>query len=201
MHTLKHIREALAKSSPAVHSDEPGSRAAVAIILREPVEGWGAEVLFIQRAEDPRDPWSGHMAFPGGRKDDGDVDLRATTEREVSEEIGFDLRSHATLLCQMPDLPAIARGRRVGLVITPFVYALESHAAPESFVLSDEVASTHWSQIVHLNSKNAAGSFDYLHEGHTIRLPCIYLENRKTVWGLTYQMLLSFFQKLRVEGM
>ena len=29
----------------------------------------GPSVLFIERARHPGDPWSGHMAFPGGRVD------------------------------------------------------------------------------------------------------------------------------------
>lgn len=173
--------------------DEAGvKRAAVAVILREPVEGLGCELLFIQRAEDPRDPWSGQMAFPGGRKDESDLNLQHTTEREVLEEIGLELRGQATLLHQMPDLPAIARGRPVGLVITPFVYVLHAPEVGEALVFSDEVAQTYWTPLTHLSSENAQGSFDYLHEGQTIQLPCTYLENRKTVWGLTYQMLSSF---------
>ena len=172
-------------------------RAAVGVILREPVQGRGCEVLFIQRAEDPRDPWSGQMAFPGGRKDEGDLNLQHTTEREVLEEIGLELRGQATLLHQMQDLPAIARGRPVGLVITPFVYVLHSPAVGESLTLSDEVAQTYWTPLTHLSSENAQGSFDYLHDGQTIQLPCTYLENRKTVWGLTYQMLSSFLNTLK----
>src|ERR1700686_2126912 len=43
-------------------------RAAVVAVLRrrEPV---GLELLMIKRAEHDRDPWSGHVALPGGREE------------------------------------------------------------------------------------------------------------------------------------
>ncbi|NNL85157.1 MAG: NUDIX domain-containing protein, partial [Myxococcales bacterium] len=50
------------------------------------------EVLFIERARHPDDPWSGHMALPGGRLDPVDASLRAAAERETREEVGVELR-------------------------------------------------------------------------------------------------------------
>ena len=51
-------------------------------------------LLFIRRAINPRDPWSGNVAFPGGKQDpdDGDDDER-TAMRETQEEVGLDLHS------------------------------------------------------------------------------------------------------------
>ena len=46
----------------------PSKRAAVAISVRSGVSG--PEILMIQRAVRQGDPWSGHMGFPGGRKDE-----------------------------------------------------------------------------------------------------------------------------------
>ncbi|MGB5283894.1 MAG: NUDIX domain-containing protein, partial [Polyangiales bacterium] len=67
--------------------------AAVAMLLREGASG--PEVFFIRRAEHPRDPWSGHMAFPGGRRDAGDATLLDTAMRETREEVGVDLSREA----------------------------------------------------------------------------------------------------------
>jgi hypothetical protein len=62
----------------------PG-RAAVAIVLRDVEDG--PQVLLIRRAEHVGDPWSGHMAFPGGREDPEDESLLATAIRETREEL------------------------------------------------------------------------------------------------------------------
>ena len=76
--TVESFRAALGDFQPRLLPDVEGqTRAAVAALLR-PGEG-GVEILFIHRAEDPRDPWSGHMAFPGGREDPGDADLMRMT--------------------------------------------------------------------------------------------------------------------------
>lgn len=48
------------------------------------------EMLYMQRAQNPRDRWSGQMAFPGGRQERGETDEQ-TVVREVREEIGWDL--------------------------------------------------------------------------------------------------------------
>jgi len=120
---LEHIRGRLAAREPiALTADEDMKRAAVAAILRPGPSS--AEVLFIRRAEHPGDPWSGHMAFPGGRQDPGDVALLDTARRETLEEIGLDL-SRAELLGRLDDLQAVARGVHTDLLIRPFVFALE----------------------------------------------------------------------------
>ena len=85
-------------------------RAAVAAVLRPGSNG--PEVLLIRRAEHPNDPWSGHMAFPGGREDPCDADLFGTAVRETLEEVALDLTTNAALLGTLDDLPAVARGKR-----------------------------------------------------------------------------------------
>ena len=80
----------------------PSKRAAVVIGVRD--GSAGPEILMIQRAVREGDPWSGHMGFPGGRKDDNDVSDEACARRETLEEIGFDLEDHARFLCQLSDV-------------------------------------------------------------------------------------------------
>ncbi|CAM9763641.1 unnamed protein product, partial [Heterosigma akashiwo] len=48
------------------------------------------EILFIKRAVNKRDRWSGHVAFPGGKSDPGETKI-GTAIRECQEEIGLDL--------------------------------------------------------------------------------------------------------------
>ncbi|HEY8150363.1 MAG TPA: CoA pyrophosphatase, partial [Vicinamibacteria bacterium] len=114
--TWTDVQTALAARAPAQVADPPSSRAAVALILRDGPQG--IEVLFIRRAEHPKDPWSGQMAFPGGRAEPGDADLRATAIRETREEIGVDLGAAAEPLGGLDEVRAMARLRPMNLTIT-----------------------------------------------------------------------------------
>ena len=105
------LRARLAARPFSADSDEPGERAAVTAVIRNHPER-GAELLVIRRAEHPLDPWSGHMAFPGGRRELTDPDLSHTALRETFEEVGLDLRRDGALLTRLPDVPAIGRGER-----------------------------------------------------------------------------------------
>ncbi|RHY81058.1 hypothetical protein DYB35_002889 [Aphanomyces astaci] len=66
------------------------------------------ELLFIRRAINPRDRWSGHIAFPGGRVEAGESALDAA-RRETMEEVGVDL-THAEVLGQLDDRLAARNG-------------------------------------------------------------------------------------------
>ena len=87
--TLDAIEARLAAASPVLDVKDVRMAAAVALVLRE-VDG-DLEALFIRRAEHDDDPWSGDLAFPGGRLDPGDADAQAAAERESREELSLDL--------------------------------------------------------------------------------------------------------------
>ncbi|MFT3769362.1 MAG: CoA pyrophosphatase [Minicystis sp.] len=178
-------------------SADPVARAAVAAILRDPGGGRDAEILFIRRAERHGDPWSGHMAFPGGRRDEDDASILATAVRETREEVGLDLEGHGTLLAELPELHAIAHGKRAGLIITPFVFALESDA-PLSFA-HHEVAEALWTPFGPLARREHAGTMTWEMEGRSLELPCLNVDGR-VVWGLTYRMLEMLFEALSASS-
>lgn len=188
---LATIAARLAPSRSAGHQPRPGSHAAVAAVLRTGTAG--AEVLLIQRAERAGDPWSGHMAFPGGRRDAADRDLVATAVRETREEVGLDLDTHGALLGRLADVDAVAKARRTGLTVTPFVFALEREV--ELTFDATEVAAALWAPLGPLARGESAGTVPYTIEGRTLDLPCWRVEGR-VVWGLTYQMLRSLFEVL-----
>ena len=58
--------------------------AAVALILN------GNKFLLIKRADQEGDPWSGHMALPGGHRENGETCEQAAI-RETMEETGLSV--------------------------------------------------------------------------------------------------------------
>lgn len=192
MHRLTWARiEAALASRPAARVAEAvAARAAVALILREGARG--LEILFIRRAEHPQDPWSGQMAFPGGRAEPGEDDLKATAVRETAEEVGVDLESHAECLGVLDEVRAMARMRPVSLTILPFVFRLRDEVAP---VLGDEVRSLHWIPLDELLAAERRSVMDYVQEGATMQFPCLRVED-VVIWGLTYRMLLGLEERI-----
>lgn len=188
---LPTLRARLARPArPPLRIEDEPARAAVAAILREGPHG--AEVLLIQRSHREGDPWSGHMAFPGGRQEPHDVDALATAVRETREEIGLDLAAHGEVVGRLDDLSAMARGRRAGLVVSPFVFVL--HAAPE-LVLSDEVDAVLWAPIEPMRSGSTATTFEYSGPEFRLDLPGFRVQS-SVVWGLTHRMLTNLFHLL-----
>lgn len=160
-----------------------GRRAAVALVLREADDG-RPELLFIRRAEHEKDPWSGHMGFPGGRAERGDASLEATAVRETLEETGIDLVRHGAKLGDLDEVRALARGKPVDLVIAPFVFRLRR---PVDGRPSREVVSLHWIALDRLLDPASRGTLHYEHEGARLELPCFRIDGL-VIWGLTYRM-------------
>lgn len=174
---------------------DAGPSAAVAAILRELPGADGADLFFIRRAEQVGDPWSGHIAFPGGRRDAEDESLLATAIRETREEVGIELAVEH-FLARLPDVPAFVRSKSgKHLVVTPFVFALPADVA---VVPNNEVASTLWVPLASLARGEGKSSFTLDYEGTTYDLPCIHLEpGQHRLWGMTYRMLETLLDAVR----
>jgi 8-oxo-dGTP pyrophosphatase MutT (NUDIX family) len=157
-------------------------QAAVTLILRE--EQCGPQALIIKRAEHPRDPWSGHLALPGGRADATDADLLATATREAFEEIGVRLGG---FLGRLPKLSP-ANPRLPKLEITPFV----ALAPPQiELRLNSEVADAFWVSLPALKQAGMSSQFTLkLAEGE--RSWPAYSSSRGPIWGITGRILQDF---------
>lgn len=188
------LAEASLVGGPVAGLAGDGPRAAVAAILREGGDA-SAEALLIRRADRPSDPWSGHMAFPGGRRDPADADLYATAVRETREEVGLDLEAHGALLGRLPEIEAGARGKRTGLVVAPYVFALARDVP--LVIRAEEVAEALWIPLAPLARGEGAGTIPWEVHGQTFEMPCWRVEGR-VIWGLTYRMLVSLFEILGV---
>lgn len=166
-------------------------QAAVAAILRKGKRD--TEALFILRATKEGDPWSGHMAFPGGHRDEGDASLRATAERETLEEIGLDLGRHARFIGPVDPVRANPRGRNLDMVVNPYVYVLETEAP--ALRPNYEVADILWGSLndMYLGNSLTRGKFEV--GGEVISYPG-YAVGEHIVWGLTLRMLDHFFAML-----
>jgi 8-oxo-dGTP pyrophosphatase MutT (NUDIX family) len=181
--SLDAIRAALRTHAPR---ELPGRRrAAVAVVLHEAAAG--PELLFIERAERFGDPWSGQMAFPGGRVDPGDADARAAAERETLEEVGLDL-AHAELVGRLGDVNA---GVRIvlPLVLSAFVYR---HDVRTPLTPNHEVRDALWVPVTRLVDPAQRVSYRF----GLGRFPgiCVGVPDRQVVWGLTYGLVEELVQ-------
>ena len=177
------VRHAPVLSAPGSHA-----QAAVALVLHQP-PGGVPELLFIQRAKTPGDPWSGQMALPGGRRDPGDLDLAKTAARETLEEVGVQLDTPIGRLDDFSGSPRHARP----IVVSPFVYRV---AARPELATNHEVRGTVWVPMPVLVDPGAAVHYEFRRDIPEGRFPAFHYQGY-TVWGLTYRVLGSF---LRVLG-
>ncbi len=186
---LDRIRSALAGHRPDTTAAAGKRRAAVAMVLR-PAEA-GPEVLFIERARHDGDPWSGHMAFPGGRVEPGDEHVRRAAERETLEEVGVDLEA-AESLGRLDDMEGHHVAGVPRMVVSAFVYHL---SGPANLEPNHEVAEAFWFPVGSLLDPGR-------HVGYATERPglgtlpgiLVGVPERHVVWGLTYRFLEGFFR-------
>lgn len=182
--------EAALASRPPLRApvDAALARAAVALLLR--VRREVVELLLIRRAERDGDPWSGHMAFPGGRRDPADADMAATAARETREEVGIDVERHGRLLGELDEL-APRSARIPSIVVSPFVWCVSESVEAEP---NHEVQAAVWVSVDELLRPDAAT--EYLHEladGNTLTFPAFDARGY-VVWGMTHRILTGFLE-------
>lgn len=185
-HVARFIRS-LADRPPIIVSPEPQMRlAAILLALRARADG-EPELLMIKRAEAEGDPWSGHVACPGGRMEPGDHDLAVTAVRETLEETGVDIARDGRLLGHLDDLsprtPSLPP-----IVIRPYVALVRAEV---EIVPSREVAAVFWVPVSALREQTAWGTGS-VSVGGAQREVSIFQHGEYTVWGLTERVLRQF---------
>ena len=183
----ERVRLALADPAPETPLTAPRS-AAIALILLD-LES-ASEFLLIERATREGDPWSGHMALPGGHRDASDADLSTTAERETLEEVGLDLQAHGKRLGRLSDCEPIRGG---SVAVRPFVYLLP---ARPPLSLSAEVRRALWVPIAPLLGGSAQATYTLAKGGQSLRFPAWDIDGH-LVWGLTYRVLDEFFRRFK----
>lgn len=183
--------EAALASRPPLRAD-PGTaaaRASVALLLRPAAPD--PELLLIRRAEREGDPWSGHMALPGGRAAAEDTGPETTAAREAREEVGIDPFRQGRLLGALDEVAPRSARNNSGLVVSPFVFAVEAGARAEP---NHEVQAAVWIGVGELLHPDAVT--EYLHElsdGATLPFPAFDARGY-VVWGMTHRILTGFLE-------
>ena len=181
---LAALAAALARHTPASEAGVPDAhKAAVAAVLRESAAG--ADLLFIRRAEHPRDPWSGQMGLPGGRVDPGDRDPLAAAVRETREELALDLDADARLLGPLSEVRTHLPLGRPPHSVAPFVFALEREA---TLVPNHEVQEALWVPLAFLADRGNRRSMTWVRGGVPLPMPC-YHWGERIIWGLTLRIV------------
>lgn len=160
------------------------SFASVALLLR--VGDDGPEVLFIHRASQPNDPWSGNLGFPGGRIDPEDSGSLAAAMRETAEEVGIVLKPEH-LLGRLDD----HHGVRVPVLVSCYVFCVDKNQPIQA---NEEVKRTFWMSLSTLRQaqRHATRSVDW--HGTSTEVQSIYIDEISPVlWGLTYRFISQFF--------
>ena len=168
--------------------------AAVAAVVRASLAQ--TEILFIERADHPLDPWSGHMAFPGGRLEAGDASGLSAAIRETREELSLDLERDASLLGALPPVRTHLSHGPGPLWVAPF--AFEVHGDPPLHP-NAEVKEAVWVPLSFLLDRANRGSFVWTGRGVPLPMPC-YRYRGRVIWGLTLRMLDDLLDALRAPA-
>jgi len=172
----------------AVDVDVEVRRAAVLLTLRSREDG-DLELLMIKRSDFEGDPWSGHIAFPGGRMEPEDRDLAVTALRETWEETGVDVAADGRVLGYLDEL--CPRNPHLPLlVIRPYVALVR---ADVRIVPSREVADAFWVPLSSLRTADAWGTstVSVRDQDRTVN---VFRHGRHMVWGLTERVLRQFLE-------
>lgn len=168
-------------------------QAAVAVVVAPGATG--DEVLVLRRATVVGDPWSGHIALPGGGLEPFDASLEAAARRETLEETGIDL-SHsdciATLASVAPQAPAAPV-----VTIAPFVFR---YTGDKSVRMSREIVESWWIPVTEFQCDDAWKIRTILtHDGATINVRGFQCHGH-VLWGLTARILDEFLNRASSTG-
>lgn len=163
------------------------ARAAVALLVRKAGTP-EAEVLLGRRVQSARDPWSGHIAFPGGKREPADLDLLDTAVRELAEETGIALsREKAT-----GKLPMAYAGRHAGplVPVQPWLFFVDDAVPSQGDGELDELA---WVRLASLDDPSLRVSSPVPeHMGVSTSLGVL--------WGMTLATLEALWFEPMVPG-
>ncbi len=161
----------------------------MSLVLRTTTE---LELLLIKRSESERNPWSGHMALPGGRRESLDPDLAGTAIRETAEETGVELGSLGWHLGRLDEVSPTSK-RLPLLTVVPYVFGVPPQVTAS--VNSPEIESVMWVELSTLRDPDTRGTTTIDLPAGPAAFPCFQI-GRHAVWGLTFRILTGFLEIL-----
>lgn len=164
-------------------------RAAVCAIVAGPERA--PSLCLIRRARWQSDPWSEHIALPGGRQS-GDEAPPATARRELREEVGLDVPEAD--LVPLPQLRVRLAGRERLLLLDPFVVL--AGAALPPLAAGPEIDLAFWLPVAALWDLGNA-TCHVLHDGETLLYPAIHTPHG-VIFGITLRVLTLLSDQLGI---
>ena len=187
---LLELKLSLATRTIAVAERDDYTREAAVALLIRPREQ--LELLLIKRATHDTDPWSGHMAFPGGRREKTDRQLQVTAARETAEEVGITLRQDDYIGAL--DEVAPLTTRLPPILIAPFVFGVDTTTT--AAISPHEVEAAVWVPLSALRDENAASEILIEMESESHAFPS-FKYGEYVIWGLTHRILAQFLEITR----
>lgn len=183
-----HIEQALTRTPPRLLAAGERTPAAVALVLAG--QGAAEEMLFIERARHPRDPWSGDLGFPGGKLESLDGGPRQAAERETREETGLDL-ADGHYLGQLDDIA----GAHLPVLVSCFLYSLPRRPP---LALNQEAGAAYWVPVAEVFAPERRFEAPVRFSGRDLLRPAIRLPvpGHGVLWGITYRLVERFREVL-----
>lgn len=185
----KRIEEMLAMCNSGSQQDSGSrTRASVAMILHQAADD--LEILFIQRAAHDLDPWSGHIAFPGGKLEEGELECQAAL-RETYEEVGIDL-GQGRYLGRLADIT----GTNLPVRVSCCLFGMDRVVCRP--VLNEEVGDLFWVKLSDLRNPGSHLQSLVAFDEKSFEVPAIRLpvDDKPVLWGITYRLVMQFLSLL-----
>ena len=174
---------------PEIRKDESLLEAAIAIILRDGEHC--TEFLMMQRAHHEDDPWSGQMAFPGGKVELNDTSKKATAIRETQEEVSIQL-TEQNYIGQLDDFYGMKVNNKNNAHVSCFVFKIKPSVIAKG---NHEVADLIWLPMSYLQNPKHAYEYYHPHDS-SVQMPAVLINESKAqiLWGLSLRMLTKLYK-------
>ena len=158
------------------------------MILKQSSKYNDLDALVVKRKAIEHDPWSGHMALPGGRSHPGDTDSLLTARREVFEETSIDLGR-----CEVIGMLDEVIPGNVVIRVTPFV-ALVSD--PVQVKLNEsELTDYFWIPLSFFRDRHNLSLYSVERFGKKAEVPSYLYLGKHVIWGMTLKIIEDFLSK------